>query len=498
VSAGIELQRAARAQGDGQDARGLDIDVQVPLVVDLDGTLTVTDTLHESFARLLFEDPLAALVALTRIPRGAAVVKRFIVTRCAPEPAGLPYRTDLIALLKTEKARGRALHLVTAADQQIADAVAAELGLFDSATGSDGARNLKAERRCTHLRERFPDGYIYAGDAMADLPVFREAQAVILCDAAPPTEAAVAASGAQVLARFRRVPQPWRAWLSATRVHQWTKNLLLFVPLFVGHAYHDPRQVAAAALGFALLCALSSATYLINDLADLEADRHHPSKQHRPFASGQLSVAHGLIVAPLLILGALAGAYALAPPFAAALFGYLALTSAYSFRLKRIALVDVFVIGVLFTTRIVMGAEVIGIGHSPWLLSFALAFFLSLALAKRHGEVMQAARAQADEIAGRGYQGNDWPITLTFGIGVGLVSVVIMLLYMANDAMPSGFYHKSAWLYAIPALLTLWLMRIWLLSNRMQLHDDPVVFALRDRPSLILGLAVLIAFYLAL
>jgi 4-hydroxybenzoate polyprenyltransferase len=247
-----------------------------------------------------------------------------------------------------------------------------------------------------------------------------------------------------------------------------------------------------------LLCVLSSATYIVNDLADLDADRQHPTKRLRPFASGDLKVAHGLIAAPLMIAAALAGAVALSPAFAAALFAYLMLTSAYSFGLKRVPLLDVFVIGVLFTLRIVMGAEVAGLGHSPWLLSFALAFFISLALSKRHGEVMRAARIDVDEIVGRGYRGNDWPITLTFGIGVGLVSVVIMLLYMTNDATPSGFYRQPGWLYAIPALLTLWLMRIWLLSNRMLLHDDPVVFALRDRISLVLGLAVAIAFALAL
>jgi 4-hydroxybenzoate polyprenyltransferase len=285
-------------------------------------------------------------------------------------------------------------------------------------------------------------------------------------------------------------------WLRAIRFHQWTKNVLLFVPLFVGHVF-TAQAVVATMLGFALLCLLSSATYIINDLADLEADRAHPTKRLRPFASGRLTLAHGLIAAPLMIVVALIGAYLLAPAFAASMFAYLVVTLAYSYRLKRIPLLDVFIIGVLFTLRIVMGTEVLGIGHSAWLLSFALAFFLSLALAKRHGEVM-AATDHIEEIAGRGYRGADWPITLTFGVGIGLASVVIMLLYMANDATPSGFYHKTGWLYAIPAFMTVWLMRVWLLSHRELLHDDPVVFALRDPASLLLGVAVAVVFYLAL
>jgi 4-hydroxybenzoate polyprenyltransferase len=288
------------------------------------------------------------------------------------------------------------------------------------------------------------------------------------------------------------------AWWRALRVHQWSKNLLIFVPLVVGHAYGDPAKVLIAVLGFVAVCALSSATYIVNDIADLEADRLHPTKRGRPFASGELSVSAGLLVAAPLALAALIGATLLSPAFLVVLLAYLVLTSGYSFALKRIALFDVVVIGILFTLRIVMGVELAGLAHSPWLLSFAFAFFLSLALAKRHAEVMSTADKQADGIAGRGYGPNDWPITLTFGVGAGLVSIVIMLLYMTNDAAPSGFYHHPGWLYAIPALLTLWLMRIWLLAHRMQLHNDPVVFALTDWVSIGLGLAVLCVFYLAI
>jgi 4-hydroxybenzoate polyprenyltransferase len=290
---------------------------------------------------------------------------------------------------------------------------------------------------------------------------------------------------------------PWIILLRALRVHQWAKNLLIFVPLFVGHGYGDPAKAVAAALGFLVLCALASATYMINDIADLKSDRAHPTKRWRPFASGALPVAAGFTAAPIIIIVALAAGYMLSPGFAAALLAYCIVTLAYSFGLKRVPLLDVFIIGLLFTLRIVMGSEVADLGHSPWLLSFAFAFFLSLALAKRHGEVLRAARIDAGEIAGRGYRGDDWPITLSFGIGTGLVSVIIMLLYMTNDAAPSGFYRQTAWLYAIPILVSLWLMRVWLLSHRLELQDDPVVFALKDGVSLVLALLVAVVFWLA-
>jgi 4-hydroxybenzoate polyprenyltransferase len=472
-----------------------DGEIGIPLVVDLDGTLTLTDTLYESFVKFLFRNPAAAVAGALHAVRGPAAVKRHIARQCRPDPATLPYRADLIAMVTAEKTRGRAVHLVTAADQAIADDVALHLGLFETATGSDGQLNLKGPNKLAHLRKTFPGGFIYAGDGSADLPVFTGARGVILCDVAGPTAGRIAEAKVPVVATLRRPRNLAQAWLHALRVHQWAKNLLLFVPLFVGHAFGDPKAIVSSALGFALLCLLSSATYILNDLADLDADRAHASKRRRPFASGGLKIVHGLIAAPAMIIAALVGAFALSPPFAVALAAYFILTTVYSFGLKRIALLDVFVIGLLFTLRIVMGAEVASLPHSAWLLSFALSFFISLALSKRHGEVMSA---DAGEIAGRGYHRTDWPVTLTFGIGIGLVSVVIMLLYMTNDAAPSGFYHHPGLLYVIPALLTLWLMRIWLLSHRMELHDDPVVFALRDRVSLSLGLAVALSFYLAL
>lgn len=479
------------------EPRLLEIGVEVPLVVDLDGTLSLSDTIFESFTQVLFRHPSAALAVLGSLRHGRAALKRSIAGKASLDHSLIPRRSDLIALLQRERARGRPIHLVTAADQSVADAVAALLPLFDSAHGSDGRLNLKGRNKLDHLRERFRDGFIYAGDAGGDVSIFRVARGAILCDVSKRTAAAVRQAGTPILAELRRAPRDWRTWARVLRVHQWAKNVLVFVPLFVGHVFADPKKAAAAAIAFALLCVLASATYMVNDLADLDADRQHRTKRRRPFASGALPLVVGLVGAPIMIPAALTAALVLSPQLAGAMLVYLALTMTYSFGLKRVPFLDVFVIGVLFTLRIVMGTEAIGLPHSPWLLSFSLAFFLSLALAKRHGEIVRAAHANTGEISGRGYTGDDWPLTLAFGVGLGLTSIVIMLLYLANDAAPSGFYGRPGLLYAIPALVILWLMRIWLLSNRMQLHDDPVVFAVRDRASLGLGLAAAVAFFLS-
>lgn len=292
--------------------------------------------------------------------------------------------------------------------------------------------------------------------------------------------------------------QPMTAWLRALRLHHWSKNLFVFVPALLGHVYGDPAKILAAGAAFLILGLVVSAGYLLNDVVDLEADRQHKSKQHRPFASGRLSPRAGIAVAAALTVVAFAGAAFLSRSFAALLLAYFLLTVIYSLWLKTIALLDVAAIATMLTLRIAAGAAVIGTGQSPWLLSFSGAFFLSLALAKRHGEVMQAALAGTGPIAGRGFHGDDWPLTLAFGVGAGLASIVIMLLYFANDAAPSGFYPHQGWLYAVPGIVLIWLMRVWLLGHRRELHDDPVIFALKDPASLAFGAIVAAAFMLAL
>jgi len=287
------------------------------------------------------------------------------------------------------------------------------------------------------------------------------------------------------------------ARLRALRLHHWSKNLFVFVPILLGHLYGDLAKLAATAAAFVLLGLLVSAGYLINDLADIEADRQHKSKRHRPFASGRISQRAGLAVAAALTAVALAGAAVLSRGLAAVLVAYFLLTLAYSLWLKSVTLLDVAAIATMLTLRIAAGAAVIETGQSPWLLSFSAAFFLSLALAKRHCEIRLSALAGAGPIAGRGFHGDDWPLTLAFGVGAGLASIVIMLLYLANDAAPSGFYPHQAWLYVAPATVLIWLMRVWVLSHRTELHDDPVIFALKDPASLALGAVVAAAFILA-
>lgn len=470
----------------------------IPLIVDLDGTVVLTDTLQESFIRLLFRNPIAALRSLAFLPFGRVAFKRHVNTHRPLESSMLPQRRELIEFLRAEKTGNRKIHLLTAADQGLAEEIASGIGLFDSVAGSRGDSNLKGAHKLAWLNENLPGDFIYIGDSVADLPVFLAARGAILCDAGNRVAKAVERAGVPILARLNSDRSRWRSFLSALRVHQWSKNVLIFLPLFLGHAYTQIGNAVTAALAFCIVSILASATYLINDLADLDADRAHPTKYKRAFASGNLSPGFGLCAAIVMIAGSMVAATALSVPFAAGLAAYLAGTLSYSFGLKRKPFLDVAIVAGLFTLRLVMGAAVLGLRQSPWLLAFSLVFFFSMALAKRYTEIRGAYVAPASPIPGRGYLGEDWPLVLGFGVASSLASLVVLLLFVTSEALLSGAYANPLWLYAVPAPVFAWQLRIWLFSHRGLLHDDPVVFALRDRVSLLLGLVMALFVALAL
>jgi 4-hydroxybenzoate polyprenyltransferase/phosphoserine phosphatase len=470
----------------------------LPLAVDLDGTLLATDVLHEGLVDVLLHRPAALASLLPALAMGRAAFKRRVSEIAAIPPKTLPVRMPFLEWLHTQRAAGRSLHLVTAADQSVADAVAAHLGLFDSATGSDGARNLRGAEKAAFLRRRFSDGFVYAGDSRIDLEVFAAARAVVMVNASSRVSTAVSRLGKEVLAEFPRQGPGLRDWLGALRLHQWSKNLLLFVPLILGHRLGDAEAILRCILGVLVMGLAASGTYLLNDLADLSADRMHATKRRRALASGRISPLAGLAVAIGLILAGLAGAALLGPTIVLGLVAYVATSLAYSGWLKAIPLLDTLVIGALFTLRLALGVELAQVPYSPWLMSFAAFFFFSLAMSKRHCELMEAREASGTVLARRGYQVDDWPLTLGFGAAAAVGALQIMILFVANEAWPSRMYTTPAWLYVTPCALSIWLTRIWFLAHRRELRDDPVVFALRDPWSWAIGAMIAVAIMAAL
>lgn len=293
-------------------------------------------------------------------------------------------------------------------------------------------------------------------------------------------------------------PAPSVALVRALRPHQWVKNLLVFVPILLDHRLTQPEVVARGAMAFAAFCLAASGAYVLNDILDLEADRSHPIKRHRPFASGALPPRVGYLAAPALIGASLVvGAGLLAPGFLALLLLYVGLTTAYSAYLKRIVVLDVLLLAGLYTLRVLAGITASGVRFSTWLLAFSTFLFLSLAFLKRHGELSTLGAGAAPVVRRRGYLPQDMEWLRTMGAASAYLAVLVLALYLNSDEVVK-LYRKPALLFMVCPLLLYWTSRMWLLAHRGEIHEDPIVASARDPSSYVVGILVLLVLYAAL
>lgn len=480
-----------------------------PLCVDLDGTLVKSDTLVDSVLVLARQNPRALFLLPRWLAGGKASFKKNIGSTVLLDPTDLPYNQELLAYLREEHARGRQIYLATGADAALAERVAAHLGIFSGVLASDGATNLTGRNKLAAFETRFANGFSYIGNAHPDLHLLTACASPMVANPHRRLLSGLRGAGVQPVRTFRDASHPVKAWIKAIRLHQWAKNTLIFLPLLLAHV-HEANAVAAAVLAFFSFGLAASATYILNDLLDLEADRHHPRKRKRPFASGDVSPIAGLltigvfgvlsIIAAVLVPRALAQVAPGLPPeatgyrFLGWLLFYAVSTTAYSLWLKRMVLVDVIVLSGLYTIRILAGAAATAIPVSTWLAAFSIFFFLSLAFVKRFAELdILRARAEAHSktsIKGRGYRLSDIEQLRSFGTASGYASVVVFALYIGNlDAFE--LYKHNARLWLLVPVLLLWISRLWLLASRGELHEDPVVYAITDKRSLLLGVLVL-------
>ncbi len=473
------------------------VQVERPLCVDLDGTLVKSDTLVDSLMVLARRAPLAFLRSPAWAIQGKAHLKSQVASRVDLDVAHLPYNRPLLDYLKEEHAAGRKLYLVTGADRLLAHRVAAHLGIFDEVMASNGAVNLTGANKLQHLEQRFAsDGFDYIGNALPDLPLLKSAKRAMVANPDLRLKSALKSTNIQVSEKFLDRSRPPVALAKALRVHQWAKNLLVFLPLLLAHTI-GPALVLTAVAAFFCFSFLASATYIVNDLLDLEADRVHLSKRRRAFAAGDLSVATGLAISLLLAAAAFAMAVFLPQQFLLFLLFYLVTTMAYSFALKRIVLLDVVILAGLYTVRMVAGAAATQTLISPWLAAFSIFFFLSLAMVKRFSELQNLHTRGMNPTSGRGYLLSDIEQLRSFGTSSAYASIVIFALYI-NGRDVTALYHHPDRMWLITPLMILWISRVWLLASRGLLDEDPVIFAIQDRMSLLLVLGVALVAYSAL
>ena len=460
----------------------------IPLVVDLDGTLVATDTLVESVVALVRKSPIALLWIPFWLLGGRSSFKQRVAAAHRLNVAALPWRTQFVDWLRQQKAAGRQLVLATAADRQIANDVHAALPLFDHVLASGEGCNLKGRNKLAAVQALFGRDFVYAGDSRADLPIWHEARAAVLVGASRSLSAQVRAK-VVVEAEFPGASVDWRLWLRAIRVHQWVKNVLLFVPLLTSFSFGDLQKVSVVLVAFVAFSLAASATYLLNDLWDLENDRQHDRKRHRPLASGALPLMQGVLgAAGLLVLAVLLATWA-SGAFALMLLGYVVLTTAYSWLLKSYVLMDVLMLALLYTYRVLAGGVALALPLTPWLLAFSVFTFLSLALVKRCAELVALEASGKSQTRGRDYRVSDLAILWPLGVGASLCSVVVFGLFIGTP-QAQAVYGDSSLLWLVGVVLIYWTARMWIKTSRGEMHDDPIVFALKDRGSLVAVLAM--------
>lgn len=468
-----------------------------PLVVDLDGTLTRTDTLVESVLALLKRRPLALLQLLAWLLMAKrSTFKQRVADVVSLQARLLPWRADLLTWLHAQRAGGRRLVLATAAHESIAAAVAKELPIFDLVLATRDGHNLKGSAKLAAIQQQVGESFVYAGDSRADLPVWKAASAAVLVGVSPAVARAVEAGGTPVEQRFAADTGRLRLWMRAMRLHQWAKNLLIMVPLFTSFSFDDGHRLGAAAIAFFAFSLAASATYLLNDLWDLDNDRQHPRKKHRPFASAELPLLHGVAGAALLLVVALLLASVVGRSLVVMLLGYVVLTTAYSWSLKHYVLLDVLMLALLYTYRVLAGSVVTSLGVTPWLLSFSVFMFFSLALVKRCAELVLLQQTGRKGAHGRDYQVGDLVVLWPLGIGASLCSVVVFGLFVGSPETLARYANADLlWLVGIGLLY--WNARLWIKTARGEMHDDPLVFALRDYGSRVTVLAMVAVTVLA-
>ena len=455
--------------------------LKIPLVVDLDGSLIQTDLLYESFFASIKSGIQHHWETFKALTRGKAPLKAYLAQSSNIDYALLPVNPEVGELIREARNADRPVYLATASNQRHAQEIASHFGFFDGIFSSDDLVNLAGENKARMLVDKFGSrGFDYIGNSVADLAIWKHARTAYVTNNSSTLVRKVRSGGTKAQA----VNTPSRTlgvWVKALRVHQYAKNGLIFVPLLTSHAY-TLRHFSLAFAAFVAFSLCASSAYLLNDLVDLNADRQHPSKQKRPFASGAIPLVEGITAIPLLVLLAFTCAALISSTFAAVLFVYLTLTLAYSFTLKRRLIVDIVVLATLYTTRVIAGAAALPVAPSEWLLAFSMFIFTSLALVKRYVELAVRIDRELPDPSNRNYRLVDLPIIGALAAASGFNAVTIFALYVSSPSVFTLYRHPQL-LWLLCPVLMYWLCRIVVLAHRRALDDDPIVFALRDRNS---------------
>lgn len=458
----------------------------VPLVVDIDGTFLKTDMLFEGFWQALGKAPLATIKAAATLFPDRPKLKARIAELADVRIDLLPVNPEVLRLVEQAKSEGREVIFASAADRTPVRELARLYGLPGENLASDGRTNMKGSTKARALVERFgKGGFAYAGDAAADLPVWMNASEAIVVGNHPAAVRKLNSAGVRVT----ELPKTWsrRGMVKSLRPHQWVKNVLLLLPLIAAHRF-DAQGLISVVVATAAFCAAASSIYLVNDLLDLEADRLHTNKRYRPVAAGDMKIPDAMLISGTLAVFALIVAALLGPGFTLVTVLYMALSTVYSLKLKKIRWLDIATLASLFTLRVLAGALAAQVFASIWLLAFVFPAFLALGGVKRLTEL---TLAQSDgRIPGRGYTPADRRYLLNMVVGATAVSLAVFYVYTFSDTARQ-LYQNLAVLRLAGIPFAIWQARMIYLGWHGKQDYDPLVFAMKDVRGIALALVTL-------
>lgn len=465
----------------------------IPLFVDLDGTYTKTDLLFESFVSAFKKKPIVILSCIYWLIKGIPTLKYKLSEYAEINTSLLPLNPEFLSFLKHEKSVGRKLYLATASNEKYAKNIISDTDLFSGYISSCKNINLKGKNKLERIKQ-LSEKFAYAGNDSVDFEIFEEADEILLVN--PSTSTRKKAKKYPKIRVFDVNKTTGKVWIKQLRLHQWLKNLLLFVPIIVSEGFTNFGNVMTIIAGFFAFGLLASSTYVLNDLFDLESDRVHKRKKNRPLAAGSVSIKSSLFVAFSLFITSIVISLLLSYEFSLVLFSYLCLTLFYSFKVKQYVGMDVVTLALLYTIRILAGSAAINVTTSFWLLAFSIFIFLSLALIKRCSEI-KSLEAEGKQLAkGRDYSIEDYSILASFGTSSAMLALLMFCFYINNNVLTNQYQQPDILWLIVPALCY-WLMRMWIKTHRGEMHDDPIVFSMKDRGSLLTigfcGFVVLIA-----
>lgn len=458
---------------------------QIPLFVDLDGTLLKTDCLLEAMLTMLRSNPLSLLSMFRWLSQGRAFFKQKLAEAVDLDITALPVNSEFLEYLKEQKDSGREIILISAAHQGVAEEVAQCYPFFSQIIGSDGVTNLKAEKKLKQIQQLTPgEKFAYAGNSDADLVVWEAADEAIVVNAESSTlkKAETLAGKRTTITTFDLPAALPSRFLKAMRPHQWLKNSLVFLPLILSHQLNQPELLWLTILGFVCFSLCASSVYLLNDMLDIEHDRHHETKSRRPFAAGTLSLRLGFVGSPILFSLSIFIAGFINSEFLSMLLGYWTVTCLYSFYLKKLYIVDAVTLSLLYTFRIIAGSAAIGITTTSWLLAFSGFLFLGLALLKRTTELRNLMADSKTTAKGRNYGTEQLNVVAILGLMSSIAAIIVFTVYI-NAPATTELYSSPSTLWAICPLLVFMHGRVWFKAYMGDIDEDPVLFASHDRIS---------------